>query len=108
MILAYEMNGKPLPRDHGAPVSVVVPGVTAARSVKWLTRSRSPRTSTSRTSSARTTARSLPGRTGTPWTGSRLPFDRRDQRDVRDPRARRRRELGDGPYLASRAATRSR
>lgn len=38
VILAYEMNGKPLPRDHGAPVRVVVPGVTAARSVKWLTR----------------------------------------------------------------------
>ena len=38
VILAYEMNGKPLPRDHGAPVRVVVPGVTAARSVKWVTR----------------------------------------------------------------------
>ena len=38
VILAYEMNGKPLPRDHGAPLRVVVPGVTAARSVKWLTR----------------------------------------------------------------------
>ena len=38
VILAYEMNGRPLPRDHGAPVRAVVPGVTAARSVKWLTR----------------------------------------------------------------------
>ena len=38
VLLAYEMNGAPLPRDHGAPVRVLVPGVTGARSVKWVTR----------------------------------------------------------------------
>ncbi|KAF2433299.1 hypothetical protein EJ08DRAFT_584006 [Tothia fuscella] len=35
-IIAYEMNGAPLPRDHGFPLRVVVPGHVAARSVKWL------------------------------------------------------------------------
>eukprot|EP00793_Prasinoderma_coloniale_P005110 PRCOL_00000871-RA len=35
-VLAYEMNGEPMPRDHGAPVRVIVPGVTGARSVKWV------------------------------------------------------------------------
>lgn len=30
------MNGKPLTRDHGYPVRVVVPGYIGARSVKYL------------------------------------------------------------------------
>lgn len=38
VLLAWGMNGAPLPPDHGAPLRVVVPGVTAARSVKWLRR----------------------------------------------------------------------
>lgn len=38
VLLAYEMNGEELPRDHGFPVRVVVPGVVGARSVKWLRR----------------------------------------------------------------------
>ena len=36
VMLAYEMNGNTLPRDHGYPLRVLVPGHTAARSVKWL------------------------------------------------------------------------
>ncbi|XP_039126032.1 sulfite oxidase isoform X2 [Dioscorea cayenensis subsp. rotundata] len=36
VLLAYEMNGKILNRDHGYPLRVVVPGVIGARSVKWL------------------------------------------------------------------------
>jgi sulfite oxidase len=38
VILAYEMNGQPLPKDHGFPLRVIVPGTVAARSVKWLQR----------------------------------------------------------------------
>ena len=38
VILAYEMNGNPIPLDHGYPVRVIVPGVVGARNVKWLGR----------------------------------------------------------------------
>uniref|UniRef100_A0ACD6ALS2 Uncharacterized protein n=1 Tax=Avena sativa TaxID=4498 RepID=A0ACD6ALS2_AVESA len=36
VLLAYEMNGEIINRDHGYPLRVVVPGVIGARSVKWL------------------------------------------------------------------------
>lgn len=38
IILAFTMNGQPLPRDHGSPLRAVVPGHVAARSVKWLSK----------------------------------------------------------------------
>jgi sulfite oxidase len=38
IILALEMNGKPLSPNHGAPVRVITPGIAGARSVKWLDR----------------------------------------------------------------------
>jgi DMSO/TMAO reductase YedYZ molybdopterin-dependent catalytic subunit len=36
-LLAYEMNGEPLPPRHGFPVRLIVPGWYAVASVKWLT-----------------------------------------------------------------------
>ena len=38
VILAIEMNGRPLPIEHGAPVRLVVPGWYGMASVKWVTR----------------------------------------------------------------------
>lgn len=37
IVLAYEMNGEPLPFFHGAPLRVVVPGWYGVSNVKWLT-----------------------------------------------------------------------
>ena len=36
VLLAYEMNGEPLPPDHGHPVRVVVPSWIGIASVKWV------------------------------------------------------------------------
>lgn len=38
VLLAWEMNGKPLPKIHGYPLRTVVFGYIGARSCKWLTR----------------------------------------------------------------------
>src|SRR4051794_8545859 len=36
VLIAWEMNGEPIPKIHGYPVRVVVFGYIGARSVKWL------------------------------------------------------------------------
>jgi len=37
-LLAYEMNGMPLPDRHGYPLRMIVPGYFGEKNVKWLTR----------------------------------------------------------------------
>ena len=36
VLLAYAMNDEPLPRQHGAPLRVIVPGHVGVRNVKWI------------------------------------------------------------------------
>src|SRR5215216_2953125 len=36
-ILAYEMNGVPLPAEHGFPVRAIVPGIYGMMNAKWIT-----------------------------------------------------------------------
>jgi sulfite oxidase len=36
VLLAWAMNGQPLPPVHGGPVRIVVPGYIGARSIKWI------------------------------------------------------------------------
>jgi DMSO/TMAO reductase YedYZ molybdopterin-dependent catalytic subunit len=36
VMLAYEMDGKPLPQEHGAPVRLVIPEMYGYKNVKWL------------------------------------------------------------------------
>ncbi len=38
VMLAYEMDGRPLPREHGAPVRLVIPEMYGYKNVKWLER----------------------------------------------------------------------
>jgi DMSO/TMAO reductase YedYZ molybdopterin-dependent catalytic subunit len=38
VLIAYEMNGEPLPKSHGAPLRLVVPGWFGIAWVKWLNR----------------------------------------------------------------------
>ncbi len=37
-LLVYEINGEPLPRKHGYPVRLLVPGMYGEKNVKWITR----------------------------------------------------------------------
>ena len=36
VLLAYELDGKPLPREHGAPLRLVIPEMYGYKNVKWL------------------------------------------------------------------------
>ncbi|KAJ3294255.1 hypothetical protein HK104_003791 [Borealophlyctis nickersoniae] len=36
VLIAYEMNGKELPPDHGYPIRTILPGMVGGRTVKWL------------------------------------------------------------------------
>ncbi|AIJ23811.1 molybdopterin-binding oxidoreductase protein [Amycolatopsis methanolica 239] len=44
VLVAYEMNGEPLPPDHGFPARLVVPGWIGIASIKWLGRIQVSRT----------------------------------------------------------------
>jgi len=35
-MLAYEMDGQPLKREHGAPLRLVIPDMYGYKNVKWL------------------------------------------------------------------------
>ena len=37
-LVAYRMNGQPLPHHHGYPVRIIVPGRFGEKNVKWITR----------------------------------------------------------------------
>jgi DMSO/TMAO reductase YedYZ molybdopterin-dependent catalytic subunit len=38
VMLAYEMDGRPLPREHGAPLRLVIPEMYGYKNVKWVER----------------------------------------------------------------------
>ncbi len=37
-LLAYEMDGAPLPKEHGYPARLLIPGIYGMKNVKWITR----------------------------------------------------------------------
>ena len=36
VLLAYEMDGRPLPREHGAPIRLIIPEMYGYKNVKWV------------------------------------------------------------------------
>ena len=38
VLIAFAMNGEDIPKDHGYPVRIIIPGVVGARQVKWLSK----------------------------------------------------------------------
>src|SRR6266581_3266602 len=68
-LLAMRMNGAPLPRDHGLPARLIVPGWYGCACIKWVNRLElvaedAPATSQMREFASRTHQPSEPG--GTP------------------------------------------
>ena len=60
-MLAYEMDGKPLPREHGAPVRVVIPEMYGYKNVKWVERIVVARPPSSRATGSSAATTSTPG-----------------------------------------------
>jgi len=38
VFLAWRMNGEPLPREHGHPLRLIVPGIYGMKNVKWISK----------------------------------------------------------------------
>ncbi len=38
VFLAWRMNGEPLPKDHGHPLRLIVPGIYGMKNVKWISK----------------------------------------------------------------------
>jgi DMSO/TMAO reductase YedYZ molybdopterin-dependent catalytic subunit len=80
VLVAWQMNGEPLPRDHGFPVRLVVPGWVGVASIKWLGELR-----------VTTTLEDSPWNTrwyrmhGEGWTGSAAELDRMPVKSTLDP-----------------------
>ncbi len=78
-LVAWEMNGEPLPPDHGFPARLVVPGWVGIASIKWLGELR-----------VTTTAEDSPWTTrwyrmhGEGWTGDDAVLDRMPPKSVVD------------------------
>ena len=71
VMLALEMDGKPLSRPHGAPARMVIPEMYGYKGVKWLTEHRARRRAADRVLGR---ARLRPERVGRPleWPHFRL------------------------------------
>lgn len=80
VLVAWAMNGEPLPRDHGHPVRLVVPGRVGIASIKWLGELR-----------VTTTAHESPWNTrwyrmhGAGWDGEQAVLDRMPPKSDLDP-----------------------
>ena len=66
VMLAYEMDGGPLPREHGAPLRLVIPDMYGYKNVKWVSgSSSSPRAPVTGSSSVTTVMPGSATRTAT-------------------------------------------